>query len=265
MPKVSVIMGIYNTNNKIMVKKAIDSIINQSFSDFEFIICDDGSSDNTYEIVKEIISNDKRCILIKNNRNMGLAYSLNNCLKIAKGEYIARMDADDISMLDRFEKQVKFLDNNPQYAIVGGNAELFNEEGAYSKRAMKEYPTKEDLLFGTIFIHPSIMMRKDILLKLNGYRAVKETSRCEDYDLWLRLYAHGYKGYNIQENIYKFREDINAFKRRKYKYRIDEAKVRYKGFKNLKLFPKGYIYVIKPLIVGLIPQNILAILRGENK
>lgn len=265
MPKVSVIMGIYNTNNKVMVKKAIDSIINQSFSDFEFIICDDGSSDNTYEIVKEIISNDKRCILIKNNRNMGLAYSLNNCLKIAKGEYIARMDADDISMLDRFEKQVKFLDNNPQYAIVGGNAELFNEKGTYSERVMKEYPTKEDLLFGTIFIHPSIMMRKDVLLKLNGYRAVKETSRCEDYDLWLRLYTYGYKGYNIQENIYKFREDINAFKRRKYKYRIDEARVRYKGFKNLKLFPKGYIYVIKPLIVGLIPQKVLSILRGENK
>ena len=265
MPKVSVIMGIYNTNNKVMVKKAIDSIINQSFSDFEFIICDDGSSDNTYEIVKEIISSDKRCILIKNNRNMGLAYSLNNCLKITKGEYIARMDADDISMLDRFEKQVKFLDNNPQYAIVGGNAELFNEKGTYSERVMKEYPTKEDLLFGTIFIHPSIMMRKDVLLKLNGYRAVKETSRCEDYDLWLRLYTYGYKGYNIQENIYKFREDINAFKRRKYKYRIDEAKVRYKGFKNLKLFPKGYIYVIKPLIVGLIPQKVLSILRGENK
>lgn len=265
MPKVSVIMGIYNTNNKVMVKKAIDSIINQSFSDFEFIICDDGSSDNTYEIVKEIISNDKRCILIKNNRNMGLAYSLNNCLKITKGEYIARMDADDISMLDRFEKQVKFLDNNPQYAIVGGNAELFNEKGTYSERVMKEYPTKEDLLFGTIFIHPSIMMRKDVLLKLNGYRAVKETSRCEDYDLWLRLYTYGYKGYNIQENIYKFREDINAFKRRKYKYRIDEARVRYKGFKNLKLFPKGYIYVIKPLIVGLIPQKVLSILRGENK
>ncbi len=179
---------------------------------------------------------------------MGLANSLNNCLKISKGEYIARMDADDISMLDRFEKQVKFLDNHPDYAIVGGNAELFDESGTYSQRIMPEYPQKENLLFGTIFIHPSIMVRKDILLKMNGYRVDKETARCEDYDLWLRMYANGYKGYNIQENIYRFREDINAFKRRKYKFRLDEAKVRYKGFKQLRLLPKGYIYVLKAFI-----------------
>ena len=266
MCKVSIIMGIYKMINKRdIVKLAIDSILNQTYRNFEFIICDDGSNDGTYEMVQDLIKNDKRVILIKNNENKGLAYSLNHCLSMAKGKYIARMDADDISMPNRLEKQIKFLDEHFEYAIVGCNLLLINNKGIWGKRILAEKPIKKSFLFTSPFCHPAIVMRKEILDKVNNYKVEKITRRAEDYDLFMRIYANGYKGYNMQEFLYQFREDNDTYKRRAYKYRIDDVQVRYKGFKALGLMPKGFLYVIKPLIVGLIPSSILVKLRAFRK
>ena len=262
MCKVSIIMGIYKMINKRdIVKLAIDSILNQTYRDFEFIICDDGSNDGTYEMVQDLIRKDKRVILIKNNENKGLAYSLNHCLSIAKGKYIARMDADDISMSNRLEKQIKFLDEHLEYAIVGCNLLLINDKGIWGKRILAEKPTKKSFLFTSPFCHPAIVMRKDVLDKVDNYKVEKITRRAEDYDLFMRIYANGYKGYNMQEFLYQFREDDDAYKRRAYKYRIDDVQIRYRGFKALGLMPTAWVYVIKPLIVGLIPQKYLSKLR----
>lgn len=259
---VSVIMGIYKMRNKeSIVKLAIDSILNQTYKDFEFIICDDGSNDGTYEMIKNLIRKDERVILIKNKENRGLAYSLNHCLSIAKGKYIARMDADDISMPNRFEKQVKFLDEHQEYAVVGSNMFYINENRIWGNRILAEKPTKKSFLFTSPFAHPTVIIRKEVLNFLNNYKVEKITRRLEDYDLFMRLYANGYKGYNMQEFLYQFREDNDAFKRRAYKYRWDEIQVRYRGFKELGLMPNGWIYVIKPLIVGLIPQKLLSKIR----
>lgn len=264
MPRVSVIMGIYNSNNEEMVKSAIDSILNQTFKDFEFIICDDGSTDGTYELVKRLTKHDDRVILIQNEKNSGLAYSLNHCLSIAKGEYIARMDADDISLPERLEEEVAFLDNNKEFAIVGCNVKFFNSNGIWGKRCLPEFPEKASFLFTSPFVHPSILIRAEVMTVLCGYRVEKETLRAEDYDLFMRMYSKGYKGYNLQAELYCFREDENAYKRRAYKYRLDEAKVRYKGFKSLGLMPRAIPYVIKPLIVGLLPQKFLSVLRNKK-
>ena len=262
MCEISVIMGIYNmANKKEFMKLAIESILNQTYKNFEFIICEDGSSDKTYELLKEFCKKDKRIILLKNNKNRGLAYSLNHCLSIAKGKYIARMDADDISMPSRLEKQIKFLDGHLEYAMVGCNLLFINDKGIWGKRILAEKPTKKSFLFTSPFCHPAIVMRKEVLDKVNNYKVEKITRRAEDYDLFMRIYANGYKGYNLQEFLYQFREDNDAFKRRAYKYRLDEVQVRYKGFKALGLMPKGFLYVIKPLIIGLIPQKLLANLR----
>lgn len=259
---VSVIMGIYKMVNKeSIVKLAIDSILNQTYKDFEFIICDDGSNDGTYEMVKNLIKKDNRVILIRNEENKGLAYSLNHCLSIAKGKYIARMDADDISMPDRLEKQIGFLNEHLEYAMVGCNLLLINDKGIWGKRILVKEPTKKSFLFTSPYCHPAIVMRKEVLDKVNNYKVEKITRRAEDYDLFMRIYANGYKGYNMQEFLYQFREDNDAYKRRAYKYRWDEVQVRYRGFKALDLMPNGLIYVIKPLIVGLIPQKILVKLR----
>ncbi len=263
MCKVSVIMGIYNMSmaNKSIVKKAIDSILNQTFQDFEFIICDDGSTDDTYSFIKKITKHDKRVIIIKNKKNSKLAFSLNQCLKIAKGKYIARMDADDISLPTRLEKEVRFLDEHLEYDIVGCNLILINDKGKWGKRIFEERPVNKSFLFTSPFCHPAIVMRREALLKVGAYRVEKITRRLEDYDLFMRMYSYGYKGYNIPEFLYEFREDNTTYRRRAYKYRIDEVQIRYRGFKSLGLFPKGLIYVLKPLIVGCMPQKVLSILR----
>ena len=264
MTAISVIMGVYNSNQGSMLEESIQSILTQTFKDFEFIICDDGSTDGTWSKLMELKSVDKRLKVIRNEKNQGLAATLNHCLQNVNAQYIARMDADDISLPNRFEKQFEFLNTHQDYAFVGSSVILFDEKGDWGFRKNPEKPEKKHLLFDSPFTHPSIMIRTDILKKVGGYRVGEETRRCEDYDLFMRLYAKGYKGYNLQEPVIKFRENKDAYSRRKYKFRIDEAKVRYNGFRQLGLMPKGIPYIIKPLIVGLIPQTVLSKLRREK-
>lgn len=131
MPKVSIIMGVYNGAHR--MDKSIQSIINQTFKDWEFIICDDGSSDGSFEKLQEYAKKDTRVIAIKNPKNAGLAQTLNNCLSVAKGQYIARMDDDDYSYPDRLEKEVSFLDTHPEYDIVAGGRKMVDEK-AFGER-----------------------------------------------------------------------------------------------------------------------------------
>jgi glycosyltransferase involved in cell wall biosynthesis len=257
MVKVSIIMGIYNTNKISFLNQCIQSIKNQVFSEFEFLICDDGSDKITKEAISSLTRQDNRIRLITNESNEGLAYSLNRCINEAQGIYIARQDDDDYSSLDRLKKQLDFIERHPEYSIVGSFIYLFNESGVWGQRSIKEFPEKGDFLWGSQFFHPTVMMRKSDVLKVGGYRQAKETRRAEDYDLFVRMYAAGMRGYNLQEPLYYYREDRDAYKKRKYKYRIDEAILRYKSFKTLGLMPKGIPYIIKPLMVGLIPTKLI--------
>ncbi|MDF1494088.1 glycosyltransferase family 2 protein [Caproiciproducens sp. CPB-2] len=264
MSKVSVIMGIYNCETSL--SKSIDSIFNQTYTDWEFIICDDGSTDNSYFIAKEYEQRfPDKFRVIKNYNNLGLAASLNNCIKVAQGKYIARMDGDDISMPTRLEKQVEFLTEHPDYDMVGCSIYIFDDNKLWGERTLKEYPTKEDFLWTSPFCHASILYNSDSLRKAGLYHCEKITLRCEDYDLFMRMYALGMKGYNMQQPLYKVYEGQDAYQRRKYRYRIDEMKVRYRGFKNLGLMPKGFLYVMKPLIVGLLPSSFLIKVRRTKK
>lgn len=261
---VSIIMGIYNTPDPKVLHKAIDSIRRQTFNEWECIICDDGSTDDTYKVLRSLIGKDKRFKIIQNKENMGLAAALNHCLKYAKGKYITRMDADDANFLTRLEKEAQFLEQNLQYQLVGTAVELFDEDNVWGHRTMPEIPENKNFLWGPPFIHATIMVRRDALMQIHGYRVAKETRRTEDYDLFMRFYAEGYKGYNLQEALYYVREDKEARKRKKYRYRIDEAKIRWKGFCQLGLMPKGIFYVLKPLVVGLMPYFLLVWLRGDR-
>lgn len=264
MPKVSVIMGVYNTLKKEYLEKSINSILKQTYSDFEFIICDDGSTNNCLDWAKEICNGDVRCIFISNDENKGLAYTLNHCLSISKGEYIARMDDDDEALPDRFTKQVEFLDNNKEYDVVQCNANIFNDDGIYGQLKYKEIIEKEDFLFNNPIIHPAVMIRKSAYDLVDNYRDDEMTVRVEDYDLFLRMYAKGIKMYTIQKNLFMYRRDQNSANKKKFKYRINEMKVRYYGFKELSLFPKAVPYVIKPIIVGFIPHKMLANIKKKE-
>lgn len=257
MDKISVIMGVYNPKDKQNFRKSIESILNQTYSNLEFIICDDNSDDETNKILQEYKAKDKRIILIKNSKNMGLAASLNNAFKLATGNFIARQDDDDISKINRFEIELKFLKENPEYSFVGCNLELFNKDGIWGYRKHKEKPEKEDFLFGNQFPHPAMLLTKECMDKVNAYRVKKTTRRTEDYDLFMRLYAAGYKGYNIQEYLYEYNEDMYGYKKRKFKFRVDEFFLRIEDFKLLGLMPKGILYIFKPIISGLVPKKLL--------
>ena len=167
-PQVSVVMSVYN-GDKYLVE-AIDSILNQTFNNFEFIIINDGSTDKSLEIIQSY--HDKRIVII-NQENSGLAIALNNCIAIAKSNYIARMDADDISMPERIELQFNYLKKNLQCVAVGSNAEIIDKDGNfiyYSNQCLNWDKIREKILPKiTPFFHSSTMYRKDSFYKIGGY------------------------------------------------------------------------------------------------
>lgn len=263
MPKISVIMGVYNCKNYNSLEKSINSIINQSYKNWEFIICNDGSTNNTLEMLNSVAALDKRIKVISYEKNCGLAAALNYCLKFAKGEYIARQDDDDdISRPDRFEKQLNFLIQNKNYDFVGSTCIVFDNNGIYGKLKVPKIVTKNDFLWNNPFVHPTVIFSKKSLQLVNGYRIAKETKRCEDYDLFMRMYAKGFKGYNIQEDLYSYKSIIDKNKKyRPMKDRIDEAIVRYKGYKAMGILAKGIPFIIKPILIALIPAKVFAIIK----
>lgn len=258
--KISVIMGIYNCDK--FLDDAIKCVFNQTYSDWELIMCDDGSSDQTYEIAKKYeYAFPHKVKVLKNKTNKGLNYTLNKCLKEAKGEYIARMDGDDLCSTKRFEKEVEVLENRKDISIVSTQMEYFDENGVWGICRYKENPNKKDFLRGSQFCHAASMVRKEALDKVNGYTVDNRLLRVEDYHLWVKMYAAGYKGYNIQEPLYQMRDDKNAYRRRKLKYRINEMYVKFLLIKKFNLPAYSYLLAIKPIIVGLLPSRVYSFLH----
>lgn len=267
-PEVSVIMSVYNADNYNILVDSVNSILNQSFKDFEFIICDDGSSNReTRRFLKKINDLDSRIKIIGYDQNRGLAYSRNQCIKISRGKYIAFQDDDDISEPNRLKEEVTFLNNHQQYGFVGTIANVFNKDGTWGKFETPERPTKKDFLWNSPFLNPSMMFRTNILKNIGGFRVTKETRRAEDYDLFFRLYAKGYKGYNIQKKLFNYRIEIEKERNKKYRPmhdRINEVKIRMEGYKSLGISVIGIPFVIKPILIGLIPHKIFYLIRKRQ-
>lgn len=261
-PMVSIIMGIYNCENTL--RQSIESILNQSYKNWELIMCDDNSTDGTYDIALNYSKKYENIKLIENKKNEGLAYSLNKCIKIAKGELIARNDADDISKPDRIAKQVEFLLNNDNISFVGTAIELFDNSGIWGERFLKSKPTKIDLVKGSTFVHPTIIIKREALESVNYYTVSSYTRRGQDYDLWMKLYAKDYRGYNIPEKMYLFREGKEDFSKKKFSVRIKETRLRLNGYNAMKVPFKYYIYILKPIIIGLIPLKLQHLYRVKK-
>lgn len=258
-PLISVIMGVYNQWDRESLRQAVYSILEQTFTEWEFIIYDDGSLPEAAAYIRELKGLDPRIVLIGREENHGLAFSLNACIDRARGKYIARMDADDIADPERLQVQFNFMEHHPEYAWCGCNTRLFDENGIWGCRRMPEQPKYRDYLKYSPYVHPTVMYRREIFEQDGGYRAGEETLRCEDYEIFMRLRRHGLKGYNIQQFLFSYREDKESFRKRKMKYRINEAKLRYRNFKAMKiLFPIGWLYVIRPVAAGLLPADAVA-------
>ena len=212
MVKVSIIMGIYNC--ALTLSEAIESILNQTFKDFEFIIILDYPDNNLHKkIIEEYSKIDNRIRFFVNEKNLGLTGSLNRGLSLAKGEYIARMDADDISLPYRLERQLEYIKKN-QYDLIGGITQMIDEDGN-SIYSIQKVPTdfnkiKKALRYGQCIAHPTWLGRKEVFDYLNGYRNIP---LCEDFDFTLRVVLNGFKISNLNETVLKYRMTKNSISR----------------------------------------------------
>lgn len=262
MKKISIIMGIYNCSETL--EEAVDSIINQTYKNWELIMCDDGSLDDTYFVAKKIADEYSNIFLIKNERNMGLNYTLNRCLELATGEYIARMDGDDISLPDRLESELLFLEERQKYAFVGTPMIYFDENGDFGIGSGGREPKKGDFIHGSQFSHATILARKDAYDVVGGYSVNKKLLRVEDWHLWIKMYAKGFRGYILEEPLYKMRDDRNAFRRRKFKYRVNEARVICFAIRELNLPIWKIVFAMKPILTALLPEAIYMIIHKKG-
>lgn len=200
-PLISVVMSCYNRQN--YVAQAIESILNQTYTNFEFIIIDDCSTDNTYKIIKKYVKRDKRIIALRNKVNKGIVYALNRGLKLAKGKYIARMDDDDISLPQRFEKQVKYMEENPDVVVLGSDVKSFCDEDKDYSSWVDAFDADELALilnFKCSISHPNVIIRKDFLDK-HSLSYLKEYEFAEDYALWAQVMLKGGKIENLKEPL----------------------------------------------------------------
>lgn len=255
-PKVSIIMGIYNCEKTLA--DSIESILNQTYENWELIMCDDCSSDNTFNIAQKYVEKYPNKIrLIRNKTNLTLGPTLNRCIELVKGKYIARQDGDDLSVSNRIELQVKFLEENNCFDLVSSGMYIFDEKGEYGIRKLKAEPSGEDLMKGSVFAHATIVMKSEIMKKLKGYSEDINKKQVEDYDLWFRFFECGYRGYCIDDILYKVREDRESYKRKSIKRRVNEIRVMIEGCKRLRLRKSKYFMILKPIITMITPQKIL--------
>ena len=180
-PKVSVIFPVYNGEK--YVREAFQSILDQTFEDFELIVIDDGSTDNSFEILSQF--KDPRIRLLRNEKNQGIIFTLNKAISEAKGEFLARMDADDISDPKRFAVQLSFLEKNPSVGVCGTMMKLVNSNKIQKRRFFEPESVKAAFLMTNQLVHPSVMMRRDLFSTSEIYSDIYP--HAEDYALWISL------------------------------------------------------------------------------
>lgn len=245
-------MGIYNCASTL--QEALDSLYVQTFQNFEIILCDDGSKDNTYDVALENQRNHPNIVLLRNEQNLGLNATLNKCLAVAKGEYIARMDGDDISLPTRFEKQVKFLDEHPEYAVVSAPMIYFDENGEFRRGTGKGEVEAQDFVHGSPICHAPCMARTAVFNAVGGYSVDDKLLRAEDYHLWFKIFAAGHELYMMNECLYKMRDDRNATARRNWLTRRNECYVKHIGYKMIGLPFYYQIFAAVPILKYFAPR-----------
>lgn len=247
---VSVLMSSYNGAQTI--DRAIKSILNQTYRNFEFIICDDGSTDATLRHIKYFANLDHRIKIIHHSVNKGLQVSLNDCLYISKGSLIARMDDDDYSYRTRFQQEIDFLQNHQQIAFVGVNEFVTTNNIIYGQEILPKFPSKMQLFRRVPFSHPAIMIRASVLKNNHGYSTSPKYYKVEDYELWLRLYSKGYYGANIQKNLFEYNINLHNHSHKYHQY-LNTSLLLLHYRKKLNIGIKGYFWIFLPLLKMLIP------------
>lgn len=243
--RISIIMSVFNEER--YLEESIKSILNQTYKDFEFIIVDDGSFDRTPEILKNWAKRDPRIKTITNEKNIGLTKSLNKAIKMAQGQYIARQDADDISLPQRLEKQIEFLENHPEIKILGTFAYLIAQKAEILGKEIVPVSfqaIKKTLIKKNPFIHTSVIIEKEIIDRIGEYNERFKTS--QDYELWFRILRVA-KGENLPLFLVKKRYQAEMVSLNRSKEQL-----KYTLFFRKQAIKKGdysrlcYVYFLKP-------------------
>lgn len=259
-PLISVLMTVYNTET--YLREAIDSILRQDFTNFEFIIINDGSTDNSQEIIDEYAQRDKRIITV-HQKNSGLVYSLNKGIGLAKGTYIARMDADDVCMDNRLSAQAAFMEAHPEVILLGGGFEIMDEDGWYMGTV--HAPTTDEDIRRTMMLrnpfgHASVIFRKEAAIKAGLYSA--DCGPTEDYEFWIRMRHFG-KLAALPAPLYRYRINSAGISASKAKiqdhYRLqhlaklwnEEGRLTVLGRRELRARSAFYLHASKRMSYGI--------------
>lgn len=256
-PLVSVIMPVYNPGRYLI--ESIESILNQTFYDFELIIVDDASTDNSWKIIKSYSKKDSRIIAIKNKINLGVSLTSNIAISQAKGKFLARMDADDISTPNRLQKQVNFLIKNPKTVVVGGQCTIIDENN--QTIGLKKFPTTEkqilDMIFWAVPIQQGYMMINRSLLPKDFVWYSPSKFSAEEIDLYFNLLKYGQFA-NLSDNLYFYRQISTSLSHQNPKKTFwITLKSRLNAVKN------GFNPSILAIIINLIQIFIVSILPNQ--
>lgn len=256
---VSILMCEYNTPLEYL-EKSIESILNQTYENFEFLIIDDGTKNDMDALAKKF--DDKRIKIIKNDKNRGLVYSLNRGLQEAQGDYIVRMDTDDIALPTRIEKIYDYMIHHKEYSVVGSKAIEFSDIQTNKVIGFSGEIDKHRLMCAEAPLHPTVILNKKDVLEVGGYPNYK---RCEDFALWCELLLASKKIYILEEPLLKYRvNDADYNKKRKLNMRKDELKARKFYYKKMNANFYEKLYILRSILASIFPFWIVRKLRSKK-
>ncbi len=256
-PLISVIIPTHNAEQTI--DQCLDSVVNQTFSNIQIICCDDCSSDNTVQKLKEWQERDGRIIILQNSQNIKVARTRNRCIDMSEGEFIAQVDDDDYCDIHWLEIQQEFLSQHKEYDYVGSGFYRFSDEmGIWGESGYETGKSIQasDFLRTLPVPNCAIMFRAKALKSVGGYRVSRETVRSEDYDLQARLYINGFRGFRLPNKLLYYRCNRETFKKYNFLCFFHMFIIRCRYFYRLGLLPKGFFYLFKPFLAFLIPSGL---------
>jgi len=253
MPAVSVLFGFYNA--EVYLRAALQSLAEQTLEDFEVILIDDASADASAQIAEETARKDTRFRLFRNDRNKGLTDTLNRAFQLSVGPLIARMDADDIAVPDRLQKQTAFLTSHPETDILGTWAQDIDELGR--REQIRTLPGSHERIVTVLawynpLVHPTVMLRRRVLEQLSGYSKAFRTS--QDYDLWFRAAAAGFSFANLPEPLLLYRTGSDYLTRKSYAYRMNEFRIRIRGTRRFRAHWYDRVSAVLSLVLAVLPH-----------
>jgi glycosyltransferase involved in cell wall biosynthesis len=253
-PPVTVLMGVFNGLPRL--ERAIASIRQQTLRDFEFLIIDDGSTDGSGAVIERLATCDPRIRIISHPRNRGLGAVLNEGVAAARGALVARMDADDVSLPERLERQVEFFRRHPETDVLGSYALDVDAEGrkVRERRVPTAHDRIVDLVWSNPFIHTTVMFRRDAVLRAGSYSA--RLQRRQDYDLWFRCVRAGLRLANIPEPLVHYHFSDETMRRNNVGATFDQVRIGLRGCRLVRAPLHAYAATCLPLLEAALPTSL---------